>query len=224
MTDDDGDGQVARSRVRENLALRMLAAFDAGDAAGIVSCATQALGMPLHHTVRDPAVRPEVVIYRWVCPWCDPTGPFNPGGEAGRSPDGGRCDDCMGRGVLTADDLRDPSAFEPGELREVPRPPAVMRNPCVDCAYRPGSPESDTHPDMLGVPVRPDERVPFFCHHGMVRVGDGYESPAYVGTLPLGAMVCAGWWALARGEPLPERAFHDPGGANRPESAPEVPR
>lgn len=211
-----------RSAARENLARRMLDAFEAGDAAEVISCATQALGMPLHQTVRNPAGRPPVVIYRYLCPWCDPAGPFNPGGQAGNAPDGARCLDCHGRGVLTAEDVRDPSVFEAGELREVPRPPAVMRSPCVDCAYRPGSPESDTHPDMLGVPVRPDAAVPFFCHHGMVRVGDGYESPAYVGTLPLGAMVCAGWWALARGEVLPVEAFRDPGGANRAESAPEV--
>lgn len=217
-----GEEQV-RTSARESLGLRMLAAFEAGDAAEMLSCVTQALSLPLHQTVRDPAARPRVVIYRFICPWCDPEGPFNPGGRSGRTQDGGKCLDCVGLGVLTAEDLRDPSVFGPGELREVPRPPAVMKSPCVDCAYRPGSPESDTRPDMVGVPVRPGGDVPFFCHHGMVRVGDGYESPAYVGTLPLGAMVCAGWWALARGEVLPVEAFRDPGGANRPESAPEVP-
>jgi hypothetical protein len=214
----------AHTTARQDLAMELLDAVDAGDAAATISCLTQAMGLPKHQTVHDAVPVPKVVIYRWLCPWCDPQGPFNAGGSVGRMPDGGKCLDCLGRGVLTTDQIKDPSVFEPGELREVPRPPAVMRTPCTDCAYRPGSPEDDTHPDMSGVAVRPDADRPFFCHHGMVRVGDGYESPAYVGTLPLGAMVCAGWWSMATGGGLPVKAFRDPGGADRPESAPPVPR
>jgi hypothetical protein len=211
---------MPRTRAAEVLAAEMLAAVQAGDAETMLSCMTQALGLSRHQTVRQQDQRPPVVIYKWFCPWCDPQGPMNPGGVVGRvgGPDGEKCRDCLGRGVLTEDEIRDPSAFGAGELREVPRPPAVMRSPCVDCAYKPGSPESPE-----GVSYRPDAAVPFFCHHGMVRVGDGYEAPAYVGTMPLGAMVCAGWWALATGGALPTAPFRDPGGADRPESAPEVP-
>jgi hypothetical protein len=163
--------------------------------------------------------RPRVVVYTHFCPYCDPDGLIAPGGTLGRAGDGGRCYACAGRGMMHADDLGDLSAYEPGELRELPRPPAVMRSPCVDCAYRPGSPED---PDNDPGVVRPDASAPFYCHHGMVRIDDGYEATAYVGTLPLGGMVCAGWWALATGRPLPDRAFRDPGGADRPESAPPV--
>lgn len=214
--------EVGRDSGARELADELLAAVEAGDGDAILSCMTRALGMPRHATVRTPG-RPAVVINRYRCPWCDPDGPFNDGGQAGRVGDGSRCPDCHGSGVLTADRVPNPGVFEPGELQELGRPPAVMKRPCSDCAYRPGSPEDDTHPDMLGMPVRPGPDVPFFCHHGMVRVGDGYESIAYVGTLPLGAMVCAGWWALAMGDPLPDKAFRDPGGADRPAEAPDVP-
>jgi hypothetical protein len=215
--------EVERDKAVMVLADELVTAVQAGDAEGLISCVTRAMGMPRHATVRDPQTRPKVVIYKYLCPYCDPAGPMNPGGVAGRVGDR-VCVDCSGAGVLTADQVPDPSVFGPGELREIPRPPAVMRRPCTDCAYRPGSPESDTHPDMLGVPVRPDAEVPFFCHHGMVRVGENsYEASAYVGTLPLGAMVCAGWWALATGEPLPDGAYRDPGGSLRPDAAPEVP-
>ena len=220
MTTDDG---WKRTGAMQDLGADLVAAVNDGQAEDLAAVLTRAMGLPRHQTLRGVGEsRPAVVIYRYVCPYCDPAGRMNPGGSPGRMPDGGKCLDCVGVGLLTAGQLPHPEVFEPGELREVPRPPGVMRRPCVDCAYRPGSPEADTHADMLGVPVRPDADVPFFCHHGMVRQGDGYESPAYVGSLPLGAMVCAGWWSLATGEPLPDEAFRDPGGACRREDAPEV--
>jgi hypothetical protein len=100
--------------------------------------------------------------------------------------------------------------------RPLPRPPAVMRRPCVDCAYRPGSPEEET---------RPAGEHPFYCHHGMLRAEEdgqvGYLSAASFGGQTLGGFVCAGWWALVTGEPLPAEPFRDPGGADRPEAVPQ---
>lgn len=209
-----------RTGAAESLGRELVAAVESGDAGKLSSVLTQAMGYSRHQSVGS--ARPQVVIYKYRCPYCDPEGQFNRGGSWGRMADGGKCLDCLGRGVLTADEIRDPSVFAPGELKEVGRPPAVMKSPCVDCAYRPESPESDTHADMLGVPIRPDAGAPFFCHHGLIRQGGGYEPQAYYGLVPLGAMVCAGWWALATGEALPEVPFRDPGGACRRESAPEV--
>jgi hypothetical protein len=142
---------------------------------------------------------PLAVVYRWVCPYCDGRGRWE-GGE--------RCLDCHGHGLTN-----DVAGYDPAELTPAPRPPAVMRNPCLDCAYRPGSPEEDG--------PRPGAETAFFCHHGMHRIGDGYVETATIGGLPLGAMVCAGWWALANGQPLPDAAFRDPGGSDRRQDAPE---
>jgi hypothetical protein len=213
-----GRGGVDKSPA-EALAAEIVAAVQAGDDETVLSSVMAGLGMPRHARPAGMPT-PKVRIYAWLCPWCDPAGVMNPGGSTGRMADGSRCLDCGGCGMLTADQVKDPSAFEAGELKPVPRPPAVMRRPCVDCAYRPGSPESG---DDGETPIRPAADVPFFCHHGLVRVGDAYESPAYVGSLPLGAMVCAGWWALATGKPLPVEDFRDPGGAERPDAAPRVP-
>lgn len=142
----------------------------------------------------------KVTLYRYVCPYCDGTGQWS---------DGERCMNCHGYGLTN--DVR---GFEEHELTLAPVPPAVMRNPCVDCAYRPGSPEE-------GSAARPGRDNPFFCHHGLYRVGDGYASAANLDNgLPLGAMVCAGWWALAAGKPLPDREFRGPGGAQRHDDAP----
>ena len=145
----------------------------------------------------------KVTLYRYVCPYCDGTGTWNEDGE--------RCMNCSGYGLTN--EVR---GFEEEELTFAPVPPAVMRNPCIDCAYRPGSPEEDST-------ARPGPNSPFFCHHGMFRVGDGYVAPAMIDNgIPLGAMVCAGWWALAIGQPLPDREFRDPGGADRHADAPEA--
>lgn len=183
----------------ERLADELVDAVRAGDAEGLQAAVMCGLGMPRHAHIKGTA--PKAMIYRYFCPACDKTG---------RCPeDGGRCYACAGSGML-----RDDDGWE--GLEEVPRPPAVMKSPCVDCAYRPGSPED-------GNDVRPDAATPFFCHHGLHRVGDGYEATAYVGSLPLGAMVCAGWWDMAHGRELPAKPFRDPGGANRPESAPDLP-
>lgn len=159
----------------------------------------------------DPSA-PEVTCTPYVCPWCLGHGRWRSGEGCIHCASTGLTDD-PSPGVDLAGDYGDQ---EPPtvEARRLPRPPAVMRKPCVDCAYRSGSPEED---------VRPGPEKPFFCHHGLHRVGDSYHAPAQLGTMPLGAMVCAGWWALLMGEERPAEPFRDPGGADRPEAAPELP-
>ncbi len=170
-------------------------------------------GMPRHAIVPgSPSSR--AVIYRWLCPICDGTGFWCLETRE-------RCPHCQGFGLTN-----NVQGWDEDELKPAPRPPAVMKSPCVDCAYRPGSPEDPTTADGSGL-RRPGASTPFFCHHGMHRLPDGgYESPAYVGSVPLGAMVCASWWAIALDEELPDSwlaPFRDPGGANRAESAPPAP-
>jgi hypothetical protein len=146
----------------------------------------------------------QAVVYRWMCPYCEGTGRWGDGSDSEV------CRHCAGTRVTN-----DVSGWDESYLTRTPRPPAVMRSPCVDCAYRPGSPEQEAG-------IAPGPETPFYCHHGMIRDGDGYITPAYVGNLPLGAHVCAGWYALATGEPLPDAAFRDPGGSDRQESVPET--
>jgi hypothetical protein len=174
---------------------KLLTAIETGDDAALVDIIKDAAGLPRSAYGRA-AAKPRVRIYLWICPFCDGEGRV----------DGDRCLDCHGFGLT--DDPGDGTV----ERKPAPVPPAVMKRPCTDCAMRPGSPEADAPPTLT---------QPFFCHHGMHRVGDSYESPAYVGDLPLGAMVCRGWWDLATGQAGPQRPFRDPGGANRPEDAPE---
>ncbi|MDT0435661.1 MULTISPECIES: hypothetical protein [Streptomyces] len=79
-----------------------------------------------------------------------------------------------------------------------------MRTPCADCAYRPGSPEREA----LGAQL--PENEPFFCHQGLPISATGAYTPvATFRGLPLGAMVCAGWWAAQTGEPLPGKPYRD---------------
>lgn len=142
-------------------------------------------------------------VTRYVCPYC----------VNGRWESGERCLHCAGFGVT--DDVEELPG-DPDNPVRLPRPPAVMKAPCVDCAYRPGSPEDgelSPRPDNAG--------VPFFCHHGMHRQdgpdGDvGYVPAAECNGMPLGYMVCAGWWNhVAEGGERPERPFRDPGGSDR---------
>ncbi|GIH70306.1 hypothetical protein [Sphaerimonospora thailandensis] len=132
-----------------------------------------------------------VVILRWLCPLCSDQDQM-PGEECGL---------CLGRGAITQDTADTwLTMAEPGDppLRPAPVPPAVMRSPCRDCAFRPGAPEEDEQP--------PVER-PFYCHHGMPVVNGAYAPTAWADGKPLGAMVCRGWWAAATGEPLPAEAY-----------------
>lgn len=129
-------------------------------------------------------------IAPWKCPFC--VGGIEPGpdGEARE-----RCLHCSGSGLTD-----DPC----GEAERAPRPPGVMRAPCADCAFRRGSPELENQ----GVQLPDDE--PFFCHQGLpVNAFGAYVPVATFRGLPLGAMVCAGWWALKTGEPLPAKPYRE---------------
>lgn len=151
---------------------------------------------------------PKALVYRWLCPLCDPGGPLEDAVGLGQHPDGSPCPHCYGTGLTN-----DVGGFE-GDARPAPIPPAVMKAPCVDCAFRPGSPERESG-------MRQGTETPFFCHHGLVRIGDGYAAPALAAGMPLGAMVCRGWYDVALGAEPPTTEFRDPGGADRREDAPQ---
>lgn len=130
-------------------------------------------------------------IAPYICPM--------PGCVGGRISDdhGGtdRCLHCAGSG-LTDDPV--------GGAERAPRPPGVMKAACGDCAYRLGSPEREA----LGMNLPEEE--PFYCHQGLpVSAAGRYEPIATFRGLPLGAMVCAGWWALKTGEALPAAAYRE---------------
>lgn len=127
----------------------------------------------------------ELRITPWRCPFC----------VAGLFADNEHCLHCAGTGLTS----------EPcGPAERAPRPPGVMRAPCADCAYRPGSPELD----QVGVTLPEEE--PFYCHQGLpVSASGAYVPVAMFRGLPLGAMVCAGWWAQQTGEPLPAREYRE---------------
>lgn len=132
----------------------------------------------------------ELLILPWRCPFCV-------GGQV-RDNDGNsaeRCHHCSGVGLTE----------QPcGPAERAPRPPAVMRAPCADCAFRRGSPELEN----AGVQL-PDEE-PFYCHQGLfVSASGSYEPTAMFRGLPLGAMVCAGWWALKSGEDMPAKPYRE---------------
>lgn len=214
--DPEPDIDVRPYTAAERAARDLAAAAMADDLPEMSRLVGELVGLPRHATISGTAPQVSIIIYRWICPLCQ---------GAGRD-DGGRCHQCVGRGMLTADDVQDVAAWEAAwgdELKPAPLPPALMRSPCVDCAFRTGSPEQQLAHDHSGAPpVSPAD--PFFCHHGMHRVGDGYESPAYAAGIPLGAMICRGWWNQYTGTgPAPDRPFRDPGGAQRPDTAPALP-
>jgi hypothetical protein len=133
--------------------------------------------------------RSELLILPWKCPFC--IGGIGPNLDG----DAERCMHCSGIGLTD-----DPC----GPAERAPRPPGVMRAPCGDCAFRRGSPELENQ----GVQLPDDE--PFFCHQGLPISALGRYTPvATFRGLPLGAMVCAGWWALRTGEPLPTREYRE---------------
>jgi hypothetical protein len=107
---------------------------------------------------------------------------------------------------------------------DLTRPPGLTPTMCVDCAYRPGSPERDGHPDAAAdrdsLEVLVITGDPFWCHQGMrlivarehpdgrrVDIGSGLAyDPPIVGAIPYRAngragLLCAGWSArvLRRG-------------------------
>ena len=132
----------------------------------------------------------ELLILPFKCPFC--VGGIEPS-EGGESR--ARCIHCSGVGLTD-----DPC----GDAERAPRPPGVMRAPCADCAFRQGSPELENAGAQL-----PDDE-PFYCHQGMPISAYGTYTPvATFRNLPLGAMVCAGWWALKTGEALPAKPYRE---------------
>lgn len=128
----------------------------------------------------------ELTITPWKCPICV-SGLIGTNGE--------RCLHCHGSG-LTDDPL--------GDAERAPRPPGVMRSACGDCAVRRGSPE------LENVGAQLPDAEPFYCHQGLpVSATGAYVPVATFRGLPLGAMVCAGWWALQTGEPLPQAEYRE---------------
>jgi hypothetical protein len=128
-----------------------------------------------------------LAIFPYRCPYC--VGGYTGPGE--------KCLHCAGTSLTD-----DPS----GGAERAPRPPAVMRAACADCAFRPGSPELEESGARL-----PDDE-PFFCHQGLPVTANGRYMPvAMFRGLPLGAMVCAGWWAMRTGEPLPGKPYREVG-------------
>ncbi|WP_433893053.1 hypothetical protein [Streptomyces sp. CA-111067] len=130
-------------------------------------------------------------ITPYLCPVPGCVGGLISDGDGGTE----RCLHCSGTG-LTDNPL--------GGAELAPRPPAVMRAACADCAFRAGSPELEDYASRL------PEEEPFFCHQGLPVSADGsYRPVATFGGLPLGAMVCAGWWALRTGEELPAVPYRE---------------
>lgn len=132
----------------------------------------------------------DLLILPFKCPFC--VGGIAPseGGE-GRE----RCLHCSGIGLTD-----DPC----GDAERAPRPPGVMRTPCADCAFRQGSPELEANGAQL-----PDDE-PFFCHQGLpISAFGAYTPVATFRGLPLGAMVCAGWWAMKTRTPLPTTPYRE---------------
>lgn len=130
-----------------------------------------------------------LAFFPWVCPSCDGQGVW---------PDALRCEMCQGRGAVDDETLGD---WDRSELKRTPAPPGVMKAACRDCAFRPGSPEDQ------GEGNAPAAVQPFFCHHGMPVVNGEYSPTAWFGGRPLGALVCAGWWAAHTGQPLPDEPY-----------------
>lgn len=155
-----------------------------------------------------PVQQLRVRLTPFVCPWCRGTGRWASGERCGDCSDGLTDDPDVG--VDLASDL--PDGVEPPELAPaaLPRPPAVMRSPCTDCAFRPGSPEDLGGDGMASVSL---DR-PFFCHHGMsTKTADpvDYAAAAWIGGMPLGYFVCAGWWQVCiDGQAPPVEPYRPP--------------
>lgn len=132
----------------------------------------------------------ELRLLPWICPMC--TGGLVP------TMDGDGVDKCLHcAGIGLTDDPCGPAA-------PAPRPPGVMRTACADCALRPGSPELEN----AGVALPYEE--PFFCHQGVYASASGrYEPVATFRGLPLGLMICAGWWAMKTGQAMPARPYRE---------------
>ncbi|WP_327358469.1 hypothetical protein [Streptomyces sp. NBC_01304] len=130
----------------------------------------------------------DVYLTRYVCPVCQ------------GCPQEADCHHCAHTGVT--DDIR---GWENLAV-PLPRPPAVMRSPCSDCAFREGSPEQEHDYELSG--LRTGERV-FYCHHGMNIINGAYQPTATLDGVPVGYLVCAGWWAHITGNQGPQAPYRE---------------
>lgn len=119
-------------------------------------------------------------IRAWVCPLCE---------GLGRWEDGDRCAWCTGHGLVSEEP--DPEDWPDVTIRRAPRPPAVAKQMCRDCAFRRRSPESERPPPL--------DR-PFYCHRGTLATANGYSAPIMYHGSPIGEQLCAGWWWRATGD------------------------
>lgn len=111
---------------------------------------------------------------------------------------------CDGEGVITAEQA---SGWAEHELVPVPRPAAVRKGPCLDCAVRRGSPEHEQDPDLRHV-LRPDG--PFWCHQGTADVrGEHVYTLRMNNGAPIGAELCAGWFDWMTTGALPEEPYQE---------------
>jgi hypothetical protein len=124
----------------------------------------------------------------YYCPVC----------RGGREDSG--CLYCERTGLVDGERIK---GWPPAEVIQVPRPPGVRRAPCGDCAFLPGSPELDADPDRTL--FKPD--APFFCHQGMAEVAGQYQPAAWWAGLPLGYLLCAGWWDLFTRDKIHSRRY-----------------
>jgi hypothetical protein len=138
----------------------------------------------------------ELIVYRYLCPYCT-------NGDMGEAT--GRCLHCAGTGLTN-----DIGGWPSDQLVEAPIPPGVMRKACLDCAYRPASPEQEDGGTCL-----PDDE-PFWCHHGTTTGYFGSHQPigawrpdGHPRDIPLGELICAGWWAKTTGRPLPTKPYRE---------------
>ncbi|RFU83591.1 hypothetical protein DY218_27165 [Streptomyces triticagri] len=143
-------------------------------------------------------------IARYTCPVCQ--------GE----PHASACLYCHRSGLT--DDVE---GWDPEDYTEAPRPPAVMRSPCGDCAFRTGSPEQETDYELNA--LRSRERV-FYCHHGMPLIDGSYQPVAELDGVPVGYMVCAGWWASVTGAAPPATPYRESPAERRQASTPTPPQ
>lgn len=132
----------------------------------------------------------DMIVLPYICPMCE--------GDGRCESLAGRCPECDGRGAISNQAAEIWADVADVQLKRAPTPPAVMRSPCGSCAFRPGAPEEDEPPSL---------EQPFYCHTGMPVVSGSYAPIAWAKGMPLGAMVCAGWWAAVTDKDLPARAY-----------------
>lgn len=122
-----------------------------------------------------------MAAYAYLCPIC--------------IGDGGPHCACDGSGLITETDAAEWRAEFGVELEPAPRPPARMSEPCVDCAFRHGSPESDNIVVLETLVQGVEDGRPFFCHQGMHCNSRGEYVPlaSTADGIPVGYPICAGW-------------------------------